>query len=86
MFTRARLLLITILLLTTVGHAAAQSTGGAELIGYAELPADTFAPGPDSGQFEGTGGRGADVKDNNEIIWLQLATPLTLAEGVGMAQ
>lgn len=36
--------------------------------------------------YPGTGGRGADVKDNNEIIWLQLATPLTLAEGVGMAQ
>jgi hypothetical protein len=26
------------------------------------------------------------VKDNNEIIWLKLATPLTLAEGVGTPQ
>ncbi len=57
MFTRARLLLISVLLMTTVGHAAAQSTGGAELIGFAELPADTFAPGPDSGQFEGNGNK-----------------------------
>ena len=35
--------------------------------------------------YPGMGGRGADVKDNNEMIWLQLATPLTLADGVGMA-
>jgi len=51
-----RLALIALFLMATVGHAAAQ-TSGAELIGYAELPADTFAPGPDSGQFEGNGNK-----------------------------
>jgi hypothetical protein len=36
--------------------------------------------------YPGTGGRGEDVKDNNEFIWLKLATPLELAEGVGQTQ
>ncbi len=33
--------------------------------------------------YPATGGRGADVKDPNEFIWLRLATPLRLAPGVG---
>jgi len=33
--------------------------------------------------YPGTGGRGADVKDRNEMIWLKLEKPLTLAAGVG---
>jgi glycerophosphoryl diester phosphodiesterase len=33
--------------------------------------------------YPGTGGRGADVKDPNEFIWLRLEKPLTLAPGIG---
>jgi glycerophosphoryl diester phosphodiesterase len=33
--------------------------------------------------YPGTGGRGADVKDRNEMIWLKLEKPLTLGAGVG---
>lgn len=33
--------------------------------------------------YDATGGRGADLKDPNEMIQLRLAEPLTLAEGVG---
>jgi hypothetical protein len=33
--------------------------------------------------YPATGGRGADVKDRNEMIWVKLEKPLTLAEGVG---
>ena len=33
--------------------------------------------------YPGTGGRGEEVKDNNEFIWLRLTTPLELARGVG---
>jgi hypothetical protein len=33
--------------------------------------------------YDGRGGRGADVKDPNEFIWLKLEKPLTLAPGVG---
>jgi hypothetical protein len=36
--------------------------------------------------YPGTGGRGAEVKDNNEMIWLSLQEPLELAEGVGQGQ
>lgn len=56
MYRKLQLTVILLLLLATFGHAAAQTTG-AELIGYAELPADTFAPGPESGQFEGNGNK-----------------------------
>ncbi len=33
--------------------------------------------------YPATGGRGKDVKDNNQMIWLKLPTALTLAAGVG---
>lgn len=33
--------------------------------------------------YDGKGGRGADVKDPNEFIWLKLEKPLTLGAGVG---
>jgi hypothetical protein len=33
--------------------------------------------------YDAKGGRGADVKDPNEFIWLKLEKPLTLAAGVG---
>jgi hypothetical protein len=36
--------------------------------------------------YPGTGGRGEEVKDNNEFIWLRLAAPLELAERVGQVQ
>jgi hypothetical protein len=36
--------------------------------------------------YPGTGGRGKDVKDANEMIWLKLEKPLTLAAGVGTPQ
>ena len=57
MYRQLRLALVGLLFALTVGQAVAQTTSGAELIGYAELPADTFAPGPDSGQFEGNGNK-----------------------------
>lgn len=56
MYRQFRLVLAVIFFVLTAGQAVAQTTG-AELIGYAELPADTFAPGPDSGQFEGNGNK-----------------------------
>lgn len=56
MFTHLHLF-ITILLFAILSGQATAQTDGAELIGYAELPADTFAPGPDSGQFEGNGNK-----------------------------
>lgn len=49
------------------------------------LAANTILVANDN-NYPGTGGRGEDLKDNNEFIWLKLATPLTLAEGVGQAQ
>jgi hypothetical protein len=49
------------------------------------LDANTILVANDN-NYPGTGGRGQDVKDNNEFIWLRLATPLELAEGVGRAQ
>jgi glycerophosphoryl diester phosphodiesterase len=33
--------------------------------------------------YDGKGGRGPDVKDPNEFIWLKLEKPLTLGAGVG---
>jgi hypothetical protein len=33
--------------------------------------------------YDGKGGRGADVKDPNEFIWLKLEKPLTLGTGIG---
>jgi hypothetical protein len=33
--------------------------------------------------YDGKGGRGADVKDDNEFIWLKLEKPLTLGNGIG---
>ncbi|AZI41983.1 hypothetical protein EHF33_03790 [Deinococcus psychrotolerans] len=34
--------------------------------------------------YPGTGGRGKDIKDPNELIWLTLDTPLNVAVGVGL--
>ncbi len=33
--------------------------------------------------YDGKGGRGADIKDPNEFIWLKLEKPLNIATGVG---
>jgi glycerophosphoryl diester phosphodiesterase len=49
------------------------------------LDANTILVANDN-NYPGTGGRGEEVKDNNEFIWLRLGTPLSLAEGVGQAQ
>ncbi|THF70853.1 glycerophosphodiester phosphodiesterase [Deinococcus sp. Arct2-2] len=46
------------------------------------LDANTLLIANDN-NYPGTGGRGAQVKDNNEFIWLKLDAPLTLAAGVG---
>jgi len=46
------------------------------------LDANTILVANDN-NFPATGGRGADVRDPNEFIWLRLATPLRLAPGVG---
>jgi glycerophosphoryl diester phosphodiesterase len=46
------------------------------------LDANTLFVANDN-NYPGTGGRGKDVKDNNEMLWLKLATPLKLAVGVG---
>ena len=49
------------------------------------LDANTIFVANDN-NYPGTGGRGKDVKDTNEMLWLKLATPLKLAAGVGMAK
>jgi hypothetical protein len=49
------------------------------------LDANTILVANDN-NYPGTGGRGEDVKDNNEFIWLRLPTPLELAGGVGQMQ
>jgi glycerophosphoryl diester phosphodiesterase len=46
------------------------------------LDANTILVANDN-NYPGTGGRGADLKDRNEMIWLKLEKPLTLAAGVG---
>lgn len=52
--TRFRLTLVTLAVATLTGSAHAATT----LKGYAELPANTFAEGPTSGQFAGAGAFG----------------------------
>lgn len=57
-WTQQWLLLATLCLLGMVmPQAALAQAGRAELIGYAVLPADTFAPGQPSGQFNGDGSK-----------------------------
>ncbi len=46
------------------------------------LDANTLLVANDN-NYPATGGRGAQVKDANEFIWLRLPTPLRLAPGVG---
>ncbi len=46
------------------------------------LSPDTVLVANDN-NYPATGGRGPEVKDNTEFIWLRLATPLRLAPGVG---
>lgn len=46
------------------------------------LDANTLLVANDN-NYPATGGRGADVKDANEFIWLRLPTPLPIAPGVG---
>jgi hypothetical protein len=46
------------------------------------LDANTILVANDN-NYPGTGGRGKDTKDANEMIWLKLEKPLTLAAGVG---
>jgi hypothetical protein len=47
------------------------------------LDANTILVANDN-NYPGTGGRGKDLKDANEMIWLKLEKPLTLAAGVGL--
>ncbi|WP_276957303.1 hypothetical protein [Allomeiothermus silvanus] len=47
------------LLMITLGLGLTQSAPRTELVGYAVLPADTFAPGPASGQFNSDGSKKA---------------------------
>ncbi len=46
------------------------------------LDANTILVANDN-NYPATGGRGADVKDRDEMIWVKLEKPLTLAAGVG---
>jgi hypothetical protein len=46
------------------------------------LNANTILVANDN-NYDGKGGRGAEVKDPNEFIWLRLEKPLTLGAGVG---
>jgi hypothetical protein len=39
-----------------LGFSLAQNVVKSELVGFAAMPADTFAPGPDSGQFRAPNG------------------------------
>lgn len=47
------------------------------------LDANTILVANDN-NYPGTGGRSKDLKDANEMIWLKLEKPLTLAAGVGL--
>ena len=47
--------------LISVGVVLAQSAAKTELVGFATMPADTFAPGPDSGQFRAPNGGKLEV-------------------------
>ena len=49
------------------------------------LDANTVLVANDN-NYPGTGGRGKDLKDANEMIWLKLEKPLKLAAGVGTPQ
>jgi glycerophosphoryl diester phosphodiesterase len=49
------------------------------------LDANTILVANDN-NYPGMGGRGAEVKDRNEMIWIKLEKPLTLAAGVGEAK
>lgn len=49
------------------------------------LDANTILVANDN-NYPGTGGRGKDVKDANEMLWLKLEKPLNLAAGVGTPQ
>jgi hypothetical protein len=46
------------------------------------LNANTILVANDN-NYDGKGGRGKDIKDQNEFIWLRLEKPLTLGLGIG---
>ncbi|WP_407569726.1 esterase-like activity of phytase family protein [Deinococcus altitudinis] len=53
---------LKLLLALSLSLSASLSAGATELVGYAVLPADTFAPGPASGQFAGDGSKAAQPR------------------------
>jgi hypothetical protein len=64
----------------SAGPASGQFTGTGGM-----LDANTLLVANDN-NYDAMGGRGKDVKDPNEFIWLKLANPLRLAPGVGLAR
>lgn len=57
LFVMFMLMLLASILTTSPLAIYAQPADRAELIGYAVLPADTFADGPASGRFNGDGSK-----------------------------
>lgn len=56
------------LLTLTLGLGISQSAPRTELAGYAVLPADTFAPGPASGQFNSDGSKKASPPYSSQPV------------------
>ncbi len=55
---------------------SAQSARAVELVGYAVLPADTFAPGPPSGAYSSSGERGAPRFPSQPVQGFSAIRPL----------
>ncbi len=71
----ALLALVATVVVTTL-TASGQSARGVELIGYAVLPADTFAPGPPSGAYGSSGERGAPRFPSQPVQGFSAIRPL----------
>ncbi|MGY2895478.1 esterase-like activity of phytase family protein [Deinococcus sp. UYEF24] len=57
-----------LLLALSLSLSASLSAGATELVGYAVLPADTFAPGQASGQFAGDGSKAAQPRFSSQPV------------------
>jgi hypothetical protein len=82
-------LVVDLMNITDASNLAPSSVNGVFKFPYVTiedvlvLDANTILVANDN-NYPGTGGRGKDLKDANEMIWLKLEKPLTLAAGVGL--
>ena len=72
----ASLLALTATVVAGTLTAPDQGARSAELIGYAVLPADTFAPGPPSGAFNSSGERGTPRFPSQPVQGFSAVRPL----------